>query len=106
MSNIFRFRGVDGIFADVFRGVAYTLKVARDKEEVKIIWNSIRLSGHARSDIIGDVAIHFVDLAVALPERACQPDIGISIRADTVAKQSRRFNEHWPERSSFFHNRF
>ena len=86
MTDIFRFRGVNGIFADVFRVVAHALEIARNKEQMQVVRNSVWLPGHVRGEIICDIAIHFVDLAVALSERAGEADISIGISADAIAK--------------------
>ena len=71
------------------------------KSKLQVIGNAIGLFRHLRRQIVGDVVIHLVDLAVALMQRPGERDVAIRVSPDAVAKERDRIDEERTERDRF-----
>ena len=94
VSNVFGFRRVNGVFADVLRVIADPLEIPRDEEQLQIVGNAVGLFGHARRSDYRRCVGSFRSISRSRSRRdRASAVIGISVSAHAIAKQGRRFDE-------------
>src|SRR5215468_5874213 len=93
MPNVFRFGGVNYLFADVLGVIPNAFEVASDKKQVQQIGNPIGLLGHSFGKVIRNRLIQMIDLTISFPQTTSQGDVVIGKSSDAIAKQSIRFQK-------------
>ncbi len=101
MPDVLGLGSIHCVFTDVLGMIADPLEVTGDEKQLQVIRNAIRPFRHFRREIVGDIVIHLVDLAIALAQRAGENNVAVGIGTNAIAKDCDRINEERTERDRF-----